>query len=124
MDQSEAEASLAYAEGKYVVAQNKFLYAATREESEDSDPTAQPAREMLADMFLELKRPAQALKEYQVVLKNFPNRFDAVYGAARAAQSAGEADQARSYFAQLTKICPPGADRPELQEAQTQLAKK
>jgi dipeptidyl aminopeptidase/acylaminoacyl peptidase/Tfp pilus assembly protein PilF len=124
VDQSEAEAWLAYAEGKYVVAQNEFLYAATREESEDADPTAQPAREMLADMFLELKRPTQALKEYQVVLRNFPNRFDAVYGAARAAQSAGEADQARDYYAQLTKICLPGADRPELQEAQTQLAKK
>ena len=46
-----------------------------------------PARELLGDMLLELKQPTAALKEYQAVMKKEPNRFRAIYGAARAASS-------------------------------------
>jgi hypothetical protein len=122
--QSEAEAWLAYAEGKSAAAIEKFRYAAAREDSQDEDPMAQPAGEMLADMLLEIKRPADALAEYDAVLKDYPNRFDAVYGAAHAAEAIGNAQQSRDYFAKLREISGPGADRPELKEAQSSLAVK
>jgi tetratricopeptide (TPR) repeat protein len=91
--------------------------AAAREETESEDPFAMPAREMLADLLLELKKPAEALKEYQAVLKDYPNRFDALYGAARSAEASANPRQARAYYAQLVAISLPGADRPELQAA-------
>jgi hypothetical protein len=45
-----------------------------------------PAREQLADLFLEQKRPAQALKEFRSALANAPGRRGALLGAARAAE--------------------------------------
>src|SRR5204862_77978 len=81
-------------------------------------------REMLADMLLELKRPAEALAEYKIVLKNSPNRFDGLLGAARSAQATSDAGDAQSFYAKLAEICGPGADRPELTEAKTYLAQK
>ena len=51
------------------------------------EPEGIPAREMLADMLLEAKKPQQALIEYQTDLKLNPNRFNGLYGAARAAEA-------------------------------------
>ena len=124
ISQSEAEAWLAFAEGKDEAAIEEMRSAAERESAVGETPTAQPAREMLGDMYLELKRPADALTAYKAALKIWPNRFDSVYGAAHAAQSAGNASEARDYFAKLAEISGPGADRPELREAQAELAKK
>jgi tetratricopeptide (TPR) repeat protein len=80
-----------------------------------------PARELLGEMLLQLKRPADALKEFEATMKKEPNRFRATYGAAQAAQAAGDRAKARTYFASLIDICKkadtPG--RPELQEART-----
>ena len=45
-----------------------------------------PAREMLADLLLEIKKPREALAEYKGDLKFNPKRFDGVYGAAQAAE--------------------------------------
>ncbi len=52
VDQREAEAWLAYAEGKPDAAIEELRSAADRQESEHAEPMAQPAREMLGDMFL------------------------------------------------------------------------
>lgn len=43
-----------------------------------------PARELLGDMLLKLKRPKEALAEYQKTLLKEPNRRRAITGAARA----------------------------------------
>jgi len=75
-----------------------------------------PAREMLGDMLMELHQPAQALGEYESVLKLSPNRFNDLYGAASAAQMAGDPGKAKSYYSQLRENCPPAADREELQK--------
>jgi hypothetical protein len=64
------------------------------------------------------------LEEYKMVLKNAPNRFDALLGAGRAAEATGDASDAQLYFGKLTRLCPAGADRPELTEAKSELAKK
>jgi tetratricopeptide (TPR) repeat protein len=62
-----------------------------------------PAREMLADMLLEAKRPEDALREYEISLKVDPNRFNSLNGAALAAMAAGKPDVAKTYHAQLLK---------------------
>jgi tetratricopeptide (TPR) repeat protein len=49
-----------------------------------------PARELLGDMLLQLKRPADALIEYQAVLAVAPNRRNAIAGKANAANAVGE----------------------------------
>ncbi len=49
---------------------------------------------MLADLLLEAHRPQQALAEYQTDLKLNPNRFNGLYGAARAAEAAGKQSEA------------------------------
>jgi hypothetical protein len=76
-------------------------------------------------MLLEMKRPAGALAEYEADLKTNPNRFNSLYGAARAAQDAGKAEKASDYFAQLVMNCEgSGSVRPELSEAKEWLAKQ
>lgn len=81
-----------------------------------------PAREMLGDLLMELKKPGDALKAYKTVLVEAPNRFDALLGAAQASLAAGDTHSARDYYSQLLKIVDPAADRPELKEARTYLA--
>jgi hypothetical protein len=74
-----------------------------------------PAREMLADMFLEMNHPADALVEYQKSMKIDPNRFNGLYGAGHAAQLLRDRDKARSYYTRLLKNCTEsGPQRPEL----------
>jgi len=124
VQQREAEAWLAYAEGKSGEAVKIMLLAAEREEAEHVDSLAMPAREMLGDLYLDLKKPSEALAAYRASLKMSPNRFDGLYGAARAAESDGNAPAAREYYSQLTKIAAPGADRSDLQEVKVNLAKK
>jgi tetratricopeptide (TPR) repeat protein len=123
-DLSEAEAWLAFAKGKPEEALQELRTAAGHQDKNGGESVGIPAREMLADMLQELKRPAEALAEYKTDLKNSPNRFDALLGAARAAQASGDASGAQSYYAKLAEISGPRADRPELAEAKTYLAQK
>jgi tetratricopeptide (TPR) repeat protein len=122
VEQLEAEAWVAFAERKPDEALKTMRSAADREEADGIDSLATPAREMLADMLLELKRPAEALTEYKAALKNSPSRFDSLYGAARAAQVAGDSAAANAYYAKLMENCAPAADRAELTEAKSFLA--
>jgi tetratricopeptide (TPR) repeat protein len=123
-DLAEAEAWILFGEGKQDEALKDLRAAADREDKEGDHSMNIPAREMLADMLLELKRPADALNEYKVALKNSPNRFDSVYGAALAAKDSGDAKSAHEYEAKLVEISGPGADRPELATVRTLLAKQ
>ncbi len=123
-DLREAEAWLFFAKGKPDEALQELRAAADHQDKNGGESVSVPAREMLADMLLELKRPSEAIAEYRTVLKNSPNRFDGLLGAARAAQATGDARGAQSYYAQLAQVCGAGADRPELAEAKTYLAQK
>jgi len=89
-----------------------------------ANPLASRRAKMLADMLLELKRPAEAIAEYKTVLKNSPNRFDGLLGAARSAQASATRVERSRFNAKLAEICGAGADRPELAEAKTYLAQK
>ena len=46
-----------------------------------------PMRELLGDMLMDLGAPSVALKEYEVSIKNAPNRLRGYYGAAKAAEA-------------------------------------
>jgi tetratricopeptide (TPR) repeat protein len=84
-----------------------------------------PAREMLADMVLQLNQPEKALAEYEKSMKIDPNRFNGLAGAAHAAELANQPAKANAYYAQLLKNCGEGthSDRPELRDAEMLLAK-
>jgi tetratricopeptide (TPR) repeat protein len=118
-DLREGEAWLAFAKGKSDEALQELRAAADHQDKNGRESVGVPAREMLADMLLELKRPADSLAEYKTVLKNSPNRFDALYGAMRAAASiptSAARKEAQSYSNQLMACCGFGGDRPELKE--------
>jgi len=78
-----------------------------------------PAREMLADMLLELKRPQEALVEYKKALILSPNRFNGLFNAGMAAEAAGDKVQAQAYYATLLKLTDNGSQstRPEFVHA-------
>jgi tetratricopeptide (TPR) repeat protein len=124
-DRKEAAAWLAFAEGKDDDAVAAMRAIADKEDSLGEEPEGIPAREMIADMLLEAKRPQQALAEYQTDLKLNPNRFDGLYGAARAAEAAGKQTDAAEYYALLLKICDgSNSSRPELDQARKLVAQK
>jgi hypothetical protein len=118
-----ASAWVALAEGRQIEALSMLREAADMEDLTDKSAISpgpiKPARELLGEMLLELKRPAEALKEFEATMAKEPNRFRGVYGAAQAAEAAGDRQKARTYSARLVEICQradtPG--RPELQEA-------
>ena len=57
----------------------------------------------VGEMLLEINQRAQALEQFEATLKKAPNRFRALYGAARAAQL-GNREASRKYFAELSEI--------------------
>lgn len=84
-----------------------------------------PADELLADMFLALNKPSEALKAYEINLKGHPNRFNGIYGAAIAAKQSGNTEKATMYFEQLLKLTEhTKSDRKELEEAKIFLEQK
>ncbi len=124
-DLKQAQAWLAFSEGKYDDAVAILRPLAEKEEALGDEPQGIPSREMIADMLLEAKRPQQALAEYQMDLKFSPNRFNGLSGAARAAEQAGNQSEANEYYATLVKVCDGGSStRPELTRARNLLAKK
>jgi len=106
--------------GKAEDAVSAMHSAVELEESMDKSPVTPgavtPAREMLAQLLMLQKRPQEALTEYEAVLKAAPNRFNALYGAATAADAAGDASTAGRYFHKLLESAG-GEERPELAEA-------
>jgi tetratricopeptide (TPR) repeat protein len=100
--------------------------AAELEESMDKDAITPgaviPAREMLAQMLALENRPVESIAEYEAVLKIAPKRFNAIYGAARAAEASGNTAAAKRYFQMLTEFAV-GDERPELTAARKNASK-
>ena len=124
-----ATAVIAFAEGKKDEGLRLLRTAAEHEDAVDKHPVTPgallPVREILADLLLESRAPADALKEYEAVLKTAPRRFNATAGAARAADEAGNRAKASEYAMQLLKIAKNAeASRPELAWARGYLGKK
>ncbi len=124
-----AAAWLAFADGKREEALQLMRAAAELDDSTDKHPVTPgsliPAREQLADLLLELSQPAEALKEFEASHRNAPNRFNGVYGAAKAALALRDQRKAKAYFSQLVKLCPQAdGARPELEQAKESLGRK
>ena len=82
-----------------------------------------PARELYGVMLLEQKMPREALAAFEMTLTKEPNRFNAVAGAARAAELLGDRRKARAYHEKLVALASSGhADRSELRAARHFLA--
>jgi len=118
MMQQEASAWVLHSEGKDDEAIASLKKIADYEDSVGEEQTSLPAREILGDLLLDLKRPAEALEQYRGDLKFNPKRFNGLYGAAQAAEMAGQSGQAAEYYAMLVQTCAGGSsDRPELKKA-------
>jgi hypothetical protein len=78
-----------------------------------------PAREMLGELYLRMNQPEMALMQFTKTLQNEPNRFRALYGAARSAQTLGDQVASERYGRRLLLICAHGDQpgRAELAEA-------
>jgi tetratricopeptide (TPR) repeat protein len=123
IQRQEVEAWMLWLQGGKNQALKTMAAAATLEDTTEKSavtpgPLA-PAHELLGDMLIDAKQPAEALKEYETALQKEPNRFRSVYGAGHAAELAGFSQKARTYYQQLMKICERGERqlRPELDHA-------
>jgi tetratricopeptide (TPR) repeat protein len=84
-----------------------------------------PMRELLADLLLEAGRAKEAAAEYARALKQTPNRYRGLYGAARAAEATGDSTTARVYYSRLIELSQHAdAARPELPRARAYLERR
>jgi tetratricopeptide (TPR) repeat protein len=77
-----------------------------------------PAYELLGDLLMEQKRPEEALSAYKQAMERYPNRFNTLLGAARAARATGDNAGARNFYRQLLAIAQGNARGSALQEAE------
>ncbi len=122
-----ASAWLAYAEGKHEESLQLMRAAAELDDKTEKHPvtpgTLLPAREQLGELLFEMKQPAAALQEFETSLRNAPNRFNGLYGAARAAKLAADRKKAKIYYGKLIALCRlADSVRPEIREAKEFLA--
>jgi tetratricopeptide (TPR) repeat protein len=117
---------LAHARGNDKEAVELVRAAAELDATMDKHPATPaevlPARELLADLLLELHDPAAALTAYEQSLQVDRNRFRSILGMARAAKATGDASRARQAYEKLVALASAGTDRPELAEAKAFLA--
>ena len=103
-----ASAWVAHAEAKDDEALQMMRAVADLDDATDKHPVTpgalMPAREQLGELLIELKQPAEALEAFETALRNTPNRFNALYGAARAARLAGNNTKASQYYRALLTL--------------------
>ena len=124
VERREVAAWIAEQNGKAEDALQLARSAAELEESMDkaavTPGAVTPGREVLAELLLLQHRPKESLTEYESALKIAPNRFAALYGAATAAEEAGDTPAAANYFRKLTEVAV-GDERPEVRMARQKL---
>jgi Tfp pilus assembly protein PilF len=82
-------------------------------------------RELLGDLLLQTGDPHAALKEYEAALAANPNRYRGFWGAAQAAEKAGDRQKAMTYYAKLVDLAQKAdTERPEIKVAKAFLAGK
>jgi len=121
----EAAGMLASAQGKKDEALELLRSAADMEDASEKHPVTPgpvvPARELLGEFLLAVDQPSEALLAFESTLQRSPNRFNALYGAAKAAQMAGRREKARQYYSALVEVGSPVSSRPELRTARSYL---
>ena len=113
-----SEAWILFKAGKYSNALEHMISAAEKEDATEKNPVTPgeviPARELLADMLLEMGYKEKALTAYLEDLKTHPNRFNGLYGAGLSAEKCGDKKNAASYYHRLSEISSVHSHRPEL----------
>ncbi|HEV2833688.1 MAG TPA: hypothetical protein VGW58_00145 [Pyrinomonadaceae bacterium] len=122
-----AGAWLALAEGKRDESLKMMRAVADLDDATDKHPVTPgailPAREQLGELLLELKQPSAALQEFETSLRSAPERFNGLYGAARAATLAQDHKKARTYYEKLLALTRQSdTARPEIDEAKAFVA--
>jgi tetratricopeptide (TPR) repeat protein len=101
------KAWLLFAQGEKKKSLETMIAAANLEDATEKNPVTPgallPAREMLGDLLLEMNKPKDALIQYELTLKNCPNRFNTLYGAGKSAELLGEKEKAKFYYTALLK---------------------
>jgi tetratricopeptide (TPR) repeat protein len=118
---------ISLAQGQSDDALHQMRAAADHEDATDTLPVTPgaivPARELLGEMLLELKQPASAILAFEAALHSAPGRLNSLYGAARAANLAGDRQKAKTYYSQILANCPKAdPERPEPRDARIFLA--
>jgi tetratricopeptide (TPR) repeat protein len=111
----EMQAWVAFAQGNSADALKGMRASAELQDKVGQGEVDIPAREMLADMLLELGQPKEALAEYGKSLELSPNRFNGLFNAGMAAEAVGDKAGANKYYTQLLKATDNGSQssRPE-----------
>ena len=116
-----SEAWMLFKAGKYSSALEHMISAADMEDATEKNPVTPgeviPARELLADMLLEMGYKEKALTAYQEDLVAHPNRFNGLYGAGLASEKCGDRKNAIFYYHQLSDISAVHSVRPGLTAA-------
>lgn len=112
----EAAAWLARADGDDQRAVALLKVATDIQDKAIGEQVTIPAREMLGDLLLDMKQDTEALAAYESSLRRAPKRFNSMYGAALAADLAGNSQKSRKYASDLLALCDGGREsaRPEL----------
>ncbi len=100
---------VAYADGDQAGALAHMRDASDLQDKVGQGEVDIPAREMLADMLLEMHYAGAALIEYGRALELSPNRFNGLFNAGRAAEEAGDREKAAAYYAALLQSTDNGA---------------
>jgi len=129
IQRQEATAWTLHAEGSDETALTQMRSAAALEAATEKRPVTPgqiiPARELLGELLIELNQPRQALQEFAASLQDSPNRFNGLFGAARAAELLGDKKTASDYYAKLAILTKNSdSDRPELRKAKEFLAQR
>lgn len=77
-----------------------------------------PAHELLGDLLLDQKRPAEAFAAYKRSLELYPRRFNSLLGAARAARATGNDASAKIFYRELLEVAQGGTRQLAVEEAQ------
>ena len=114
-----ALAWVAAAEGKKNDAIDMLRRAADSEDILGKHPVSPgafvPIREQLGALLLEMGQPTEAQREFEAALKIYPGRFRGLYGAAQAAEQAGDNENASRYYTKLAaQTSKAGGSRDEL----------
>ena len=124
-----ALAWVAHADGDQEEALRWMHSAADLEDKSDKHPVTPgpilPARELLGELFMELNQPAQALPEFDTVLRTSPKRLNATYGAARSAELSGDRNKTNARYSELLQLCSHAdTQRLEVQNARAYVEKR